>query len=211
MITLKLSKILVSTDSASCSNSVDERVPILDLEKTLEKANVEVLGPSVIVMYSISLRFLLGHIPTTGGRRSSTSVFFFSFFLHCRSSRCRESRTKYLCNVINSLHITVALHSKDGQFENLHTCSSAFLHTSGASPEPALALGLSDDGILPFIRSFSRYNTVASTSLPRSIKSPPCISGRSHPTSTLPRLVDHQPWTRLRFASKTNRASTFVR
>ena len=179
------------------------RVLILDLEK----ANVEVLGPSVIVVYSISLHILQGRIPTTGGRRSSTSVFF---FLHCRSSRCRESRTKYLCNVINSLHITVALHSKDRQFENLHTCSSAFLHTSGASLEPAL--GLSNDGILPFIRSFSRYNSsIVSTSLPRYIKSPPCISGRSHPTSTLPRLVDHQPWTRLRFASKGNRASPFVK
>ena len=204
-MTLKLSKILVSTDSASCNNSIGEGVLILDLEKTLEKANVEVLGPSVIVVYSISLHILQGRIPTTGGSRSSTSVFFFSFFLHCRSSRCWESRTKYLCNVFNSLHITMALHSKDGQFENLHTCSRllltlGFLHTSG---------GLSDDGILPFIRSFSRYN--CTTSLPRSIKSPPCISGRSHPASTLPRLVDHQPWTRLRFASKGNRASPFVK
>ena len=173
----------------------------------LEKANVEVLGPSVIVMHSISLHILQGCIPMTRGRRSSTSVFF---FLH-RRSRCRESCTKYLCDVSNSLHITAALHSKDRQFENLHTCSlptSGFLHTSGASPEPALGLS-SDDGILPFIRSFSRYN--CTTSLPRSIKSPPCISGRSHPTSTLPRLVDHQPWTRLRFASKGNRASPFVK
>ena len=153
MVILKLSKILVSIDSSSCYNRVDRGEGF----RISEKANVEVLGPSVIVMYSISLRFLLGHIPTTGGRRSSTSVFFFSFFLHCRSSRCRESRTKYLCNVLNSLHITVALHSKDRQFEILRTCSlltfdSAFF----------------DDGILPFIRSFSRYN--CTTSLPRYIK-----------------------------------------
>ena len=134
----------------------------------MEKANVEVLGPSVVVMCSTSLHILREHIPMTGGLRSSTSVSFFSFSI-VDLSRCQESRTKYLCDVLNSLHITVALHSKDKQFENLHTCSSAFLHTSGASLEPALALGLSNDGILPFIRSFSRYN--CTTSLPRSIKS----------------------------------------
>ena len=158
MITLKLSKMLVSIDSASCSNSIDERVPILDLEKTLEKANVEVLGPSVIVMYSISLHILQGRIPTTEGSRSSTSVFFFSFSI-VDLSRCRESRTKYLCNVSNSLHITVALHSKDRQFEILHTCSE--LRTLSQLAASA------DDDILPFIQSFSRYNT---TSLPRYIK-----------------------------------------
>ena len=165
----------------------------------MEKANVEVLGPSVIVMYSISLHILQGRIPTTEGSRSSTSVFFFSFSI-VDLSRCRESRTKYLCNVSNSLHVTVALHSKDRQFEILHTCSEMRTLSQLAAS--------ADDDILPFIRSFSRYNT---TSLPGSIKSPPCISGRSHPTSTLPRLVDHQPWTRLRFASKGNRASPFVK
>ena len=143
---------LVSIDSSSCCNRVDRGEGF----RISEKANVEVLEPSIIVVYSISLYILQRRIPTAGGPRSSTSVFFFSFFLHCRSSRCRESRTKYLCNVLNSLHITMALHSKDGQFEILHTCSlltfdSAFF----------------DDGILPFIRSFSRYNTIVSTSLPQ--------------------------------------------
>ena len=148
-------KTLVSTNSTSCDESIREGVLILDLEK----ANVKVLEPSVIVVYSISLHILQGHIPTTGGSRSSTSAFFFSFFLHCRLSRCRESRTKYLCNVSNSLHVTVALHSKDRQFEILHTCSG--LRTSSSA----------DDDILPFIRSFSRYNsTIVSTSLPRYIK-----------------------------------------
>ena len=147
----------------------------------LEKTDVEVLGPSVVVMHSMSPHIPQGHTPTTRGRRSSTSVFFFAFLLHRRLSRCQESLPEHLCNVLNSLHVTVAPHSKARQFKILHMRS---------------------DGVPPFVRSFSRSNFPASSA--RSVKSPSLIAVQSHPTSTSPRFEDHQPWTCLQLASKTN-------
>ena len=51
------------------------RVLNLSSEKASEKANVEVLGASVVAMNSMFLHIPQGHTPTTRCRRSSTSVF----------------------------------------------------------------------------------------------------------------------------------------